>query len=267
MGECNRRAIVQPLAVARLSWVCRQFRLDCLRRVTHVPRGCGALPQVQYNARVPRILCFLLLTAACGGSPANAEPTSEAELFAKADLLDIVDVIPDAVLDIRYATPNNFVGEAVYPKARCLLQRGVANRLLRVAERVRDQGYRLLVWDCYRPFSVQQRFWELRPDERYVARPVVREGQIEEGSKHNRGAAVDLSLAEPDGTPLDMPTDFDDFSERAHRDSEAPTPKQRANAAILEDAMEAEGFEPLETEWWHYDGPGWEAYPYLNQAL
>lgn len=208
----------------------------------------------------------MALFAACGG-PAQTSPDDRPDLVSKPDLLDIVDVIPDVYLDMRYATPNNFVGEAVYPKARCMLQRGVAKSLLRVAEKAHEKGYRLRIWDCYRPFRVQQRFWELQPDERYVAKPVVRNGIIESGSKHNRGAAIDLTLAEPDGTPLDMPTDFDDFSERAHRDSEEATEEQRRNAELLRELMESEGFEPLETEWWHFDGPDWESYAYLNQPL
>ncbi len=211
--------------------------------------------------------CFILsfLFGACGGSQNNR--MDDPDLVNKPDLLDIVDVIPEVHLDIRYATPNNFAGVAVYPKARCLLQREVAKSLLRVAERIHEKGLRLLVWDCYRPFSVQQKFWELKPDERYVAKPVIRDGVIESGSKHNRGAAIDLTLAKKDGTPLDMPTDFDDFSERAHQDSELATEKQRENAEMLREAMEEEGFEPLETEWWHFDGPDWQSYPYMDQSL
>jgi D-alanyl-D-alanine dipeptidase len=170
------------------------------------------------------------------------------------DFVDIGELDPGIILDIRYATRNNFTGQAVYPAARCLLRRDAALRLLRVQENLAKKGYRLIVFDCYRPLSVQKRFWEILPDERYVADP-------SKGSRHNRGAAVDVSLADSAGRPLPMPTDYDDFSEKAHRDSRDAPPEALANSTILEAAMKEEGFEPFPTEWWHFDAPGWKEYP------
>lgn len=170
------------------------------------------------------------------------------------DFVDIGELDRSIVLDIRYATPNNFTGQAVYPAARCLLRRDAALRLLRVQEKLAEKGYRLVVFDCYRPLSVQKRFWEILPDERYVADP-------SKGSRHNRGAAVDVSLADSAGRLLAMPTGYDDFSEKAHRDWKGASPEALKNSAILETAMKAEGFEPFPTEWWHFDAPGWEEYP------
>ncbi|HEX6201520.1 MAG TPA: M15 family metallopeptidase, partial [Thermoanaerobaculia bacterium] len=127
---------------------------------------------------------------------------------------------------------------------------------------------RLRAWDCYRPFSVQERFWQLVPDEDYVAKPARgADGRPAEGSRHNRGAAVDLTLADAAGEPLPMPTAYDDFSHRAHRTLPGATPEQAANARRLEAAMEAEGFTGLPTEWWHYDGPGWREHPLLDVPL
>ena len=108
------------------------------------------------------------------------------------DLVDLAAVDPTIRIDIRYATTGNFTGVAVYPVARCLLRRDAAERLARVQRRLRADGLGLLVWDCYRPFAVQERFWALVPDERYVARPERRDGRPVAGSKHNRGAAVDV---------------------------------------------------------------------------
>ncbi|NTU97809.1 MAG: M15 family metallopeptidase [Chlorobiaceae bacterium] len=170
------------------------------------------------------------------------------------DFVDIGELDRSIVLDIRYATPNNFTGQAVYPAARCLLRRDAALRLLRVQEKLAEKGYRLVVFDCYRPLSVQKRFWEILPDERYVADP-------SKGSRHNRGAAVDVSLADSAGRLLAMPTGYDDFSEKAHRDWKGASPEALKNSAILETAMKAEGFEPFPAEWWHFDAPGWEEYP------
>lgn len=180
-----------------------------------------------------------------------------------ADSIDFVDVgelEPAIILDIRYATANNFTGQAIYPVARCLLRRDAALRLLRVQEALRKQGYRLIVFDCYRPLSVQKRFWEIMPDERYVADP-------SKGSRHNRGAAVDVSLADSAGKPLPMPTSYDDFSAKAHRGWKGAAPEALRNSALLETAMKAEGFEPFPTEWWHFDAPGWENYPVSDFPL
>lgn len=195
------------------------------------------------------------------GSKATADAN---ELAA---LVDVTTVAPTIRLDLRYATPDNFTGRTVYPAARCLLRAPVAAALARVQSRLAAHDVGLAVWDCYRPFSVQERFWALVPDERYVARPVVRDGVPVEGSRHNRGAAVDVTLVDARGRPLPMPTGFDDFSARAHRDASTWAPDARRNAALLEDAMLAEGFAPLPTEWWHYDGPAWERYELLDVPL
>ena len=183
------------------------------------------------------------------------------------DLVDLAAVDPTIRIDIRYATTGNFTGVAVYPVARCLLRRDAAERLARVQRRLRADGLGLLVWDCYRPFAVQERFWALVPDERYVARPERRDGRPVAGSKHNRGAAVDVTLVDAAGAALAMPTGFDDFSERAHRGAPGVPPEARANAERLEAAMVSEGFEPLPTEWWHFDAPGWRTHELLDVPL
>src|SRR5437867_7395192 len=126
-------------------------------------------------------------------------------------LVDLRALDPSIRVEMPYATPQNFTGVALYPVARCLLRREVAERLVRVERRLRAEGLGLLVWDCYRPFRVQQRLWALVPDARYVAEPVVRDGRPVAGSKHNRGAAVDLTLVDAAGRPLEMPSAFDDF--------------------------------------------------------
>jgi D-alanyl-D-alanine dipeptidase len=163
------------------------------------------------------------------------------------DLVDVTTVIPDAVLDMRYATKDNFVGKAVYPKAVCKLQRGVAARLARAAKALRAQKRRLVLWDCYRPSSIQETFWKLVPDERYVANP-------KKGSRHSRGAAVDVALADADGVLLAMPTAFDNFSEKAHRKTALAGDAGR-EARRLDAAMKKAGFVGMPTEWWHFDAP------------
>jgi beta-N-acetylhexosaminidase/D-alanyl-D-alanine dipeptidase len=182
-------------------------------------------------------------------------------------LVDVEQVIPGLLLDMRYASKNNFTGKIVYPRARCLLRRPVAEALVRVQKRLQERQRQLLIWDCYRPFAVQETFWKLVPDSRYVARPRRdRDGRPISGSKHNRGAAVDLSLADSGGRALEMPTDFDDFSEKAHRGAKA-SKTASANAKLLEEIMGDEGFLPLPTEWWHFDFPGWRDYPLGEEPL
>jgi D-alanyl-D-alanine dipeptidase len=179
-------------------------------------------------------------------------------LFAGgSELVDIRQVNPHIRLDIRYATVNNFTHTRVYDEARCFLRADVAQRLSAVERDLEREGLALKVYDCYRPLSVQKKFWALVPDERYVANPA-------KGSRHNRGAAVDLTLVTPDGREVAMPTPYDDFTEKAHRDAKDVPSEAVRNRQILERAMVRHGFIPLPTEWWHFDGPGWESYPVLD---
>lgn len=181
-------------------------------------------------------------------------------------LIDIHCVAPSIVLDIRYATDDNFTGEALYPVARCLLRRRVAEALAGVQADLEKRGLGLMLWDCYRPFSAQERLWARVPDRRYVARPVRNNGRPVSGSKHSRGAAVDATLVSAAGQPLTMPTGYDDFTPRAHRDAEVG-PIAEKNRERLERAMVGHGFAPIATEWWHFDAPGWRSYPLVDEPL
>ncbi len=169
-------------------------------------------------------------------------------------LVDFQRLHPKAILDIRYATPDNFTHQAVYPAARCALRCSVAKRLDAAASEFEALGYRLKVLDCYRPLSVQKEFWALVPDERYVADPA-------KGSRHNRGAAVDVSLCNDVGHDLEMPTLYDDFTKRAHRDWGGASVQAAENRALLERVMSRHGFDGLATEWWHFDARGGAHYP------
>lgn len=169
---------------------------------------------------------------------------------------DVAIRIPDAILDIRYATAANLTGAPLYPVARCLLRTPVAERLAAAAATLRRAGHRLILWDCYRPASIQRELWRRVPDPRYVAEPTFDDaGKPIGGSRHSRGAAVDVSLAAPDGTPRPMPTDHDTFGSAASGAGASGEPAR--NHATLRAAMERAGFAPLPTEWWHYDAPDW----------
>ncbi len=195
--------------------------------------------------------------AADGRTPQPQEPRPPS--LHDDDLVDVAGVIDDAVIDMRYATADNFTGKELYPVARCKLRRAVAARLAKAARALRAADRRLVLWDCYRPTSIQEELWKRVPDPRYVADPRV-------GSKHGRGAAVDLALADKAGKLVALPTKFDDFSEAAHRDH-ALAGDAGAEARRLEKAMVGAGFRPLATEWWHFDAPDSAKYPLSDEPL
>ena len=174
--------------------------------------------------------------------------------------MDVAALDSTIVIDLKYASSNNFLGKPVYPISRCLLRKSVAQRLIRVQRNLQQKGLGLKIWDGYRPLSVQREMWELVPDPRYVADP-------EKGSRHNRASAVDVTLVDSLGYELEMPTLFDDFSEKASRDYEKASAEALENRRVLEEAMVAEGFIPLPTEWWHFDDPDWERFPILDIPL
>lgn len=181
-------------------------------------------------------------------------------LEAKEKLVDIHSVHPNIRVDIRYATPDNFTKGILYPLNRCLLQEDAAQALARAQDLLEQEGLGLKVWDCYRPLSIQKKLWAIVPDDRYVADPA-------KGSRHNRGAAVDVTLVDALGQELSMPTGYDDFSERAHRDFQDLPKTALANRAKLEETLKAQGFEGLPTEWWHFDGPNWKKHALRDDPL
>ncbi len=179
---------------------------------------------------------------------------------ADLKLVDVAAMDSTIVLDIRYATPKNFTGKTVYPSARCLLREDAARRLERVQQDLKSRGYGLKIYDGYRPVAVQKIFWRILADERYVADPA-------KGSRHNRGAAVDVGLVDSAGRELPMPSGYDDFSETAHRNYQGAPAPAIANSRLLEEAMVKQAFEPMPTEWWHFDAPGWNQYPVSDRPL
>jgi len=148
-------------------------------------------------------------------------------------------------IDIRYATANNFVKEPIYPCGRCFLRPNVAEALKNVNAALNKQGYKLKLFDCYRPSPAQQILWNKVPNPNYVARP-------SEGSMHSRGSAIDLTMTDLNGNEIDMGTTYDFFGPEAHQDyTDLPQPIL-SNRHLLKEAMEAEGFNITRTEWWHF---------------
>jgi zinc D-Ala-D-Ala dipeptidase len=208
------------------------------------------------------VLCLVICGAqgAAFASPA-VPPVSDAALAA--GLVDVRTAVPDAVIDLRYATPNNFVGAPLYPAdARCLVHESMAQGLAAAAAVLRPRGEALVFWDCYRPHDVQVKMFEAVPDPNWVARP----GPY--ARSHEAGRSVDVTIANAAGL-VDMGTDFDDFTPRALAyATEDVSAAVQANRARLRDAMNAGGLTVYKGEWWHFDtSDAYEKRPILNVAV
>ena len=190
----------------------------------------------------------------------KAKPPTEEGTFRRQDLVELVKLDPTIKLDVRYATTNNFLGTPVYTEARAFLERPAAEALVLANHQLRDQGYGLIIHDGYRPWYVTKIFWDATPDDKkkFVANPA-------EGSKHNRGCAVDLSLYDlKTGEEVQMPSGYDEMTDRAYADYPGGTADERARRALLREAMEKQGFKVIPDEWWHFDYKDWKLYPIIN---
>lgn len=199
-------------------------------------------------------LCSILLISCA------AKPPRETGNFKKSDLVELTKLDPTIRLDIRYATSKNLVGRPVYTEARAFLQRPAAEALAQVNKALEPFGYRLLVFDGYRPWSVTKLFWNITAKEnrKFVANP-------KKGSRHNRGCAVDLSLWEiASGKEVLMTGEYDEMSPRSYATYAGGTPQQRATRDLLRSKMEQHGFTVYAEEWWHFDYQDWKAYRIQN---
>lgn len=188
------------------------------------------------------------------------QPPSDPDAKAAPDLVELVRLDPTIRLDIRYATARNFLGRPIYPEARAFLQRPAAEALLRAHRWLKTKGYGIVVFDGYRPWSVTKVFWDATPEDKkqFVADPA-------KGSRHNRGCAVDLSLYDlRTGRIVQMPSEYDEMTERAHPDYRGGPRSARRLRDLLRRAMEREGFTVYEHEWWHFDYKDWPRYPILD---
>ncbi len=177
------------------------------------------------------------------------------------DFVELKRLDPTLVVELPYATENNFCKTKLYPVERCFLRRKVAEALVAAHRSLADKGLGLKVWDGYRPHSVQFAMWEKAPLPGFVGSP-------RQGSKHNRGAAVDVTLVKlGTGEELEMPTPYDEFSPRAHRDYFKLRPEVAENRRTLQAAMRAQGFMTIESEWWHFDHRDWQEFPLSDLSL
>ncbi len=189
-----------------------------------------------------------------------ARPPEEKGTYRNSDLVELAKLDPTIHLDIRYATANDFLGRAVYTQARAFLQRPAAEALVRALHRLQPYGYGLLIHDGYRPWYVTKIFWEATPSDGkiFVADPA-------QGSRHNRGCAVDLTLYDlKTDEPAEMTGLYDEMSPRSFPDYPGGTSLQRWHRDLLRWAMESEDFTVYEYEWWHFDYKDWREYAIGN---
>ncbi|MBD2385804.1 M15 family metallopeptidase [Cylindrospermum sp. FACHB-282] len=215
-------------------------------------------------------LTYHQVTLASTNPQLNPKTTSDLVIYSSyspaaitpdnSQLVDIQSINKKIVLDIRYATPNNFLKKKLYTDTRCILRNLVAKKLSQVQEELTKNKLGLKVYDCYRPLSIQKLMWKMLPNENYIANP-------SRGSRHNRGAAVDLTLVDSKGKELKMPSEFDTFTPASNRNYNGGTPESRKNRQLLQDAMQKYGFVGLPTEWWHFDASGWEKFPVIDASF
>lgn len=217
----------------------------------------------RYKSRIGTVTTVLFISATLFANVwAQDRPAPNPEA-REAHLLELVKLDPTIKLDIRYARTDNFVGKKVYPEARAFLQRPAAEAVVRVHRNLKKQGLGLVIYDGYRPWSITKLFWEVTPEDKrkFVANPKT-------GSRHNRGCAVDLSMYDlKTGKQVPMPSDFDEFTERASPDYSGGTPEETRNRDLLRSLMEAEGFTVNANEWWHFDYKDWQSYDIYDIAF
>jgi len=164
----------------------------------------------------------------------------------QSDFVRLKDLSADFVYELKYATPDNFLKQAVYDCGECYLRKSTAEALVKANEAFKQLGYRIKLFDCYRPLSVQKKMWKILPGTHYVANPA-------KGSKHNRGAAVDLTLVDAQGKELNMGTPFDFFGKEAHHTYSQHSKEVLENRKLLKETLDKYNFKSIYSEWWHYE--------------
>ena len=196
--------------------------------------------------RIYSLWMLLWVSLSVSAQITQGENSSQSKML-KGKFVNIKTLSSDFILDIKYATADNFLKQAVYDCGECYLREATAKALLAAQKEFVKRGYSLKLFDCYRPLSVQKKMWKILPGTHYVANPA-------KGSKHNRGAAVDLTLVNlATGKELDMGTPFDTFSPRAHHTYTQLPKEVLDNRKLLKEVMDKYNFKSIYSEWWHYE--------------
>lgn len=177
----------------------------------------------------------------------------------KANIVNLKEHIPNILLDLKYASTDNITGEILYKSNEAFLRKETADKLKVANEILNKQGYKIKIWDAYRPSSVQQQLWEKATNKQYFMDPKI-------GSNHTKGCTVDITMTDLNGVDVDMPSGFDDMTGKATRKYRLATPTQKQNALLLEKAMLQAGFKSINTEWWHFDDSDWKLYDFIDES-
>ncbi|MGI6177676.1 MAG: M15 family metallopeptidase [Eubacterium sp.] len=180
------------------------------------------------------------------------------------NLVRLLDLDNDFIIDLRYATPDNFTGQKIYNSSECWLDRHTCEILIKAKNIFKVDGLRVKIWDAYRPISAQAKFWEIMPDDDFVARPPDMDKITVFRPTHMNGLCVDITLTDRSGAEIPMPSEFDDMTERASLLCLSTPLERRKNAAYMKAVMESVGFKGYEKEWWHFYDVTTEPSPFLD---
>lgn len=187
-----------------------------------------------------------------------AEYRELVKVNSEKELVDLEKIIPDMVMDIRYATTNNFMKEKIYTLSKAYARKPVAEALKRAQEEFKKLGFGIIMYDAYRPYKATVKFYELYHDTTYVASPY-------RGSRHNRGCALDMSIIDlKTKKEVKMPTEFDSFKKEAWPSTPIADPVARKNRELIIKVMKNNGFKVNSSEWWHFDFIGWQKYEVMD---
>lgn len=211
------------------------------------------------NFIITFLILFTFILYSMSSTPVSADNTKAT--VKKQDLVLVKDYSNDFAIEMKYATYDNFVKKTLYPSPTCVLTKGTLDKLIKANNLVRKQGYSIKILDAYRPLSVQKIMWDATPNKNYVANP------YRSGSKHNRGAAVDVTLVDKKGKEVEMPSEFDNFTAKASPNYKGMTSEARKHLDILSKAMKSSGFKTISTEWWHFEDTEYKSYKIQDISL
>ena len=182
----------------------------------------------------------------------------------QGDLVKLVNLDSEFIIDMRYATENNFTGQKVYESGECWINEHTAKILIEAKNIFKNDGFRVKIWDAYRPISAQERFWEIMPNDDFVARPPDMSKIKVFRPTHMNGMCVDITLTDMNENEIEMPSEFDDMTERASICNPFSSEKSKENAKYMRKVMERVGFKGYDKEWWHFYDLTTKPVPFLN---
>jgi D-alanyl-D-alanine dipeptidase len=226
------------------------------------------LPLLGLRSNMKILIILMALTASLFADSVDVKTMSgkTRKLYVVKDnklvlLVDILDYIPDAIVDMKYSTEDSMFKKPVYSVNKCFVKKELAEKLKKANDILKKKyKKRIKFWDCYRPWSVQKTMWELYPKKGYVAHPAY-------GSNHNRGCAIDITLTDLEGRYIEMPTKFDDLSKKANHNYQDLPKEVIKNRFILKSVMRKVGLNSIRSEWWHYNLPNPKRYPVIDIEL